>query len=199
VRARRAAGLVSSALAIGVGAALAQAGDAAPARLPTYALDPTHTFVSFEIRPGGLATARGRFDRKHGLVAFDRAMRRGQVEIDVATASVSTGVPAFDALLRGEALLASEQHPTARFAGDRFDFDGDRVTAVTGMLTLRGRTHPLTLRATRFACYTNPLFQREVCGGDFAAVLRRADFGIVAPPGVPDEVRLVVQIEAIRQ
>ena len=167
--------------------------------LPAYALDPTHTFVSFEIRPAGLSTARGRFDRKQGRVAFDRAARRGEVEIEVATASVSTGVAAFDALLRSESLLASERHPTARFASERFDFDGDRVAAVAGTLTLRGRTQPLTLRAARFACYANPLFQREVCGGDFEAVLRRSDFGIAAAPGVPDEVRLLVQVEAIRQ
>ncbi|MBX3601353.1 MAG: polyisoprenoid-binding protein [Rubrivivax sp.] len=190
-------------LALAAGAAGAQSG--APAQgpaaggLPVYTLDPTHTFVSFEIRPAGLSTARGRFDRKQGRIAFDRAARRGEVEIEVATASVSTGVPAFDALLRGESLLASERHPTARFVGERFDFEGDRVSAVAGTLTLRGRTQPLTLRATRFACYANPLFQREVCGGDFEAPLRHRDFGIAAPAGVPEEVRLVVQVEAIRQ
>ena len=102
-------------------------------------------------------------------------------------------------VLRGESLLASERHPTARFVGERFDFEGDRVSAVAGTLTLRGRTQPLTLRATRFACYANPLFQREVCGGDFEAPLRHRDFGIAAPAGVPEEVRLVVQVEAIRQ
>lgn len=167
--------------------------------LPPYTLDPTHTFVSFEIRPAGLSTARGRFDRKEGGVWFDRAARRGRVEIDVQTASVSTGVAAFDALLRGESLLASERHPTARFVGERFEFEGDRVSAVAGTLTLRGRTLPLTLRATRFACYANPLFQREVCGGDFEAMLRHGDFGVEAPAGVPAELRLVVQVEAIRQ
>jgi polyisoprenoid-binding protein YceI len=188
-------------LLLAVAAAGAAAGAAARdgGSLPPYTLDPTHTFVSFEIRPAGLSTARGRFDRKQGRVAFDRAARRGEVEIEVATASVSTGVAAFDALLRGESLLASERHPTARFVGERFEFDGDRVSAVAGTLTLRGRTRPLTLRATRFACYANPLFQREVCGGDFEAMLRHADFGVAAPPGVPDEVRLLVQVEAIRQ
>ena len=182
-----------------IAAASAAAAQDGAGSLPAYVLDPTHTFVSFEIRPGGLSTARGRFDRKQGRVAFDRAARRGAVEIDVQPASVSTGVPAFDALLRGESLLDSERHPTARFVGERFDFDGDRVSAVAGTLTLRGRTQPLTLRATRFACYANPLFQREVCGGDFEAVLRRSDFGIGAAPGVPDELRLLVQVEAIRQ
>lgn len=202
MKVRRAAGAALwalGALAVGPGAARAQGADPAAGGLPAYTLDPTHTFVTFEIRPAGLATARGRFDRKQGRVAFDRAARRGAVEIDVQTASVSSGVPAFDALLRGESLLDSERHPDARFVGDRFDFDGDRVAAVAGTLTLRGRTQPLTLRATRFACYANPLFQREVCGGDFEAVLRRSDFGIAAAPGVPDEVRLLVQVEAIRQ
>lgn len=188
--------LLGTAAAAAAAVATAQGGAGGP---PSYTLDPTHTFVSFEIRPAGVSTARGRFDRKQGRVAFDRAARRGEVEIEVATASVSTGVPAFDTLLRGQTLLDSERHPGARFVGERFDFEGDRVSAVVGTLTLRGRTQPLTLRATRFACYANPLFQREVCGGDFEAVLRRSDFGIGAGLAVPDEVRLLVQVEAIRQ
>ena len=41
----------------------------------SYAIDPTHTFVTFEISHFGTSTNRGRFDKKEGTVAFDRAAR----------------------------------------------------------------------------------------------------------------------------
>jgi polyisoprenoid-binding protein YceI len=52
-----------------------------------------------------------------------------------------------------------------------------------------------------FACYDNPMFKREVCGGDFEATMLRSKFGINwgLDRGFPDEVRLVIQVEAVKQ
>jgi polyisoprenoid-binding protein YceI len=176
----------------------------APALVPAqghpYTLDITHTFATFEVLHAGLSTVRGRFDRKEGTLLFDRGAKVGRVEIAIDTASVSTGVAAWDARLRGPEGFDSARHPKATFTGERFVFDGDRVAAVEGTLVLAGRSAPLTLKASNFNCYTNPLFRREVCGGDFEAVLRRSAFGIGGgmPARLADEVRLVVQVEAIR-
>lgn len=176
------------------------AGTAAHAQGQPYTLDITHTFATFEVLHAGLSTLRGRFDKKEGTVLFDRAAKTGKVEIAVDTASVSTGVAAWDERLRGPDGFDSVRHPSATFTSERFVFAGDRVSAVEGRLTLAGRSAPLTLKATNFNCYTNPLFKREVCGGDFEAVIRRSAFGIGAgvPAPLADEVRLVIQVEAIR-
>ncbi len=174
---------------------------AAGAHAAPYAIDPTHTFVTFEIVHAGTSTARGRFDRKEGSVQFDRAARGGHVEIAIDTASVSTGIEAFNRHLQGKDFFRSAEFPTAKFVADAFAFAGDKVSEVRGTLTLLGKTLPLTLKATRFECYFSPLFRREVCGGDFDAVIRRSLWGLDwgLEYGVPDEVRLVVEIEAIRQ
>jgi len=60
---------------------------------------------------------------------------------------------------------------------NKFDFSGDKVTQVTGNLTLMGQTHPITLKASNFNCYDNPKHKREVCGGDFETTLDRSQFG----------------------
>ncbi|MBC7938248.1 MAG: polyisoprenoid-binding protein, partial [Chitinophagaceae bacterium] len=54
---------------------------------------------------------------------------------------------------------------------------------------------------SRFNCYNNPIFKREVCGGDFSATFKRSAWGMNygLENGLPDDVRLVVQAEAIRQ
>jgi len=171
------------------------------ARADTYAVDPTHTFVHFEARHFGISTLRGRFDRKEGTIRFDRAAKTGRAEITIDLASVSTGVVALDDLLRSPDHFNVAAHPTASFVGERFGFDGDKVREVAGTLTLLGRTMPVTLAATNFNCYTNPLFKREVCGGDFEATIVRSQWGMTRglDAGVPDRIRLLVQVEAVRQ
>lgn len=185
----------------GLAAACALAFGAAGADEGSHAIDPTHTFVHFEVLHAGTSTTRVRFDRKTGVVHFDRAARSGRVEIRVELSSLSSGHAAFDELLRGKEVFDVAAHPQAVFVGERFVFDGDRVAEVRGTLTLRDRAHPVTLKAMRFDCYTNPLFRREVCGGDFEAVVRRSLWGLShgLPALAPDEVRLVVQVEAIRR
>jgi polyisoprenoid-binding protein YceI len=169
-----------------------------------YALDPTHTAVTFEAAHFGTSTSRGRFERIVGNVRLDRAARTGRVEIEIATASISTGVPVLDGRLRGADFLDTETHPTARFVAERLVFEdaaaNPKVVEVPGELTLLGRTLPLTLRATSFGCYLSPLLLREVCGGDFEATLERSRWGMDRAMNVaPDTIRLLVQVEAIRQ
>ena len=174
-------------------------GPGARAEPASYAIDPTHTFVAFEAAHFGTSTSRGRFDRKQGTVQFDRAGRSGGVEISIATASISTGVASLDRRLCQADVLDCDAYPEARFSAERFAFNGDKVSEAAGSLTLRGRTLPLALKASRFNCYLNLLLLREVCGGDFEAALVLKDWGLDGVFGVPDTVRLLVQVEAIRQ
>lgn len=70
-----------------------------------------------------------------------------------------------------------------------------------GELTLRGKTNPVTLTATSFNCYDNPMPKREVCGGDFETTIQRSQWGITygLDYGIPDSVRIVIQAEGVKQ
>ena len=176
-------------------AALAQA---APA---TYAIDPTHTFVTYEISHFGTSTNRGRFDKKEGSVQFDKAAKTGKVEISFELASVNTGVAAMNKHLLNDDFFSADKFPTATFVGDKFSFNGDKVTEVAGQLTLKGKTAPVTLKALAFNCYDSPMLKREVCGGDFEATIDRTQWGIDygLAWGFPKNVKLVIQVEAVKQ
>jgi len=172
----------------------------AHAESATYAVDPSHTAVIFEATHFGTSTLRGRFDRKQGSVSLDRTARSGRVELSLDIASINTGVASFNQHLQGPDEFDAANFPTATFVGDRFVFDGDRVGEVAGTLTLHGQAHPVTLKATHFGCYLNPLFKREVCGGDFEATIQRSRWGLTYGPNyAADDVRLLVQVEAIKQ
>jgi polyisoprenoid-binding protein YceI len=173
---------------------------AAHAEPVVYRLDPEHSFVHFEVRHFGTSTTRGRVGPFQAEVTLDRAAGRGEVNLRVPTASVSTGLSFFDARLREDDLLASTAYPEAFFVATQFRFEGDRLAEVRGEFTLRGTSRPLELRAMRFACRANVTDGREVCGGDFEGFLNRSDFGMsFGVPFVADRVRLVVQVEGMRQ
>ncbi|WP_298825634.1 YceI family protein [uncultured Piscinibacter sp.] len=181
-------------------AALLAAAGLAQAQSATYSIDPAHTFVTFEARHFGTSTLRGRFDRKEGAVQFDRAGKSGKAEITIDMASVSTGVGPLDGHLKSKDFFDAAVNPTAKFVGDKFVFEGDKVGEVSGSLTLLGKTHPVTLKASNFNCYQNPMLKREVCGGDFETTITRSQWGMTyGLPGIPDNIRLLIQIEAIRQ
>ena len=167
----------------------------------TYSVDPTHTFVTFEADHFGTSTNRGRFDKKEGSVQFDRAAKTGKVELTIDMSSINTGVAPFNKHLQGPDFFNAAQHPTAKFVADKFTFDGDKVTQVAGTLTMLGKTNPVTLKANRFNCYMNPMLKREVCGGDFETTIQRSQWGVSygLNMGMQDNVRLVVQVEAIKQ
>jgi polyisoprenoid-binding protein YceI len=173
----------------------------AHAEAATYAIDPTHTFVTFEASHFNTSTLRGRFDKKEGLVVFDRQAKTGKAEITLDTSSVSTGVPPLDTHLKSKDFFNAAEAGSAKFVGDKFQFDGDKVSAITGSLTMLGKTLPVTLKANGFNCYTNPLLKREVCGGDFETTIARSQWGMNygLNYGLPDSIRLLIQVEAIKQ
>ncbi|MBC7956745.1 MAG: polyisoprenoid-binding protein [Cytophagales bacterium] len=183
-----------------IAAALLASFGAAQAQSATYAIDPTHTFVTFEAKHFGTSTLRGRFDKKEGTVTLDKAAKTGQAEITLDTGSVSTGVGPLDGHLKSKDFFSASEFPTAKFVGDKFIFNGDKVSSVSGTLTMRGKTQPVTLTATNFNCYMSPMLKREVCGGDFETTLQRSLWDVsYGLPGIPDNIRLLIQIEAVKQ
>ena len=184
-----------------IAAAMLAAATLAHAEAATYGIDPTHTFVTFEAKHFGTSTLRGRFDKKEGSVTIDRAAKTGKAEITLDMTSVSTGVGPLDGHLKSKDFFNAAEHPAAKFVGDKFTFDGTKVTAVAGTLTMLGKTLPVTLNASNFNCYDHPMLKREVCGGDFETTLQRSQWGMDygVKVGIPDSIRLLVQIEAAKQ
>ncbi|MEO5844441.1 MAG: YceI family protein [Caldimonas sp.] len=183
-----------------VAATLITAAAAVAAEPVTFAIDPEHTVVTFEVLHFGTSTHRGRFQAKDGSVTLDRAAKTGNADITLDVTTVSVPVKSLDGMLRGERLLNVAQNPTARFVGDAFTFDGAKVASVAGTLTIMGKSQPATLKAVRFNCYENGQLKREVCGGDFETTIQRSQYGLGFLPNVaPDDVKLLIQIEAIRQ
>ncbi len=191
------ASIAAAALAL-LGVVAPMTVEAAPVR---HVVEPNHTFVNFEVKHFNTSTVRARFDRVDGFVVVDNQAKRGEADITIDTASVSSGIQSFDEHLRNADFLDVDRHPQARFRSTDFRFFGDRVAAVVGELTLLGKTYPVRLDASNFNCYDSPIVKGRVCGGDFEGTIERSRWGMNwgIDRGVPDRVRLVIQIEAVAQ
>ena len=183
-----------------IAASLATFAVGASAEPATFAIDPNHTVVTFEALHLNTSTQRGRIQGKEGSVVLDRSAMTGKADISVDLATVSAASQSLEGVLKGERVFNVAQNPTARFVGDAFTFEGDKVASVSGTLTILGKSQPATLKALRFNCYENNQLKREVCGGDFETTIMRSQFGLGFLPNVtPDNIRLLIQVEAIRQ
>jgi len=174
---------------------------AAHAEPATYAIDPNHTFATWEIGHFGTSTNRGRFNKTSGTVTLDKAAKTGSLDVTIDTGSLDTGTAAFTKHISSDEMLNVAAFPTAHFVASKFVFNGDKVSEVDGNLTLMGKTNPIVLKAQNFNCYMNPMVKREVCGGDFDATLVRSQYGVTygLNYGFPDAMHLVIQVEAVKQ
>ena len=124
----------------------------------------------------------------------------GSVDIAFDLQSVMTGVPKFDEHLRGKDFFEVDEHPTATFRSSKVTFEGDAPAAVTGNLTIKGVTRPVTLQVTSFKCMPHPMMKVPACGANATAQIKRSDFGLsYALPAVPDDIQLTIEVEATRK
>jgi polyisoprenoid-binding protein YceI len=181
--------------------ALALAAGVHSAYAADYTIDPSHTFPSFEAdHMGGLSKWRGKIKKSEGTVSFDRAAKKGKVEVTMQMASIDFGFDKMNQHAVGADIFDVSKYPTATFVSDSFEFKGDQLVSIPGKLTLKGVTKPVTLTVTDFLCKEHFFAKREVCGADAYATINRADFGVDygVKMGFKPEVKLLISVEAIK-
>ena len=166
-----------------------------------YKIDPMHANARFNIDHFGTTTNHGGFYNLEGQVSFDPAKQTGSVEVVIPVATLNTGVEAFDNHMKSPDLLDSAKFANITFKSTEWVFDGTKPTEIKGELTMMGKTNPVTLKATKFNCYENPMFNAEVCGGDFTTTIDRTQWGIdfLVDMGMTKDVVIQIQIEAVKQ
>ncbi|MES2423106.1 MAG: YceI family protein [Pseudomonadota bacterium] len=173
--------------------------------LPTLAAerftsDADHTFAFFEFNHLGYSVQRSRFDKLSATLELDRENRSGKIEATIAVASVSTGSAAFNQTLLGEGFFDAAKFPTISFTSTALAFDRfDGIASVTGDLTIKGTTLPVTLTLSNYRCMIHPLLRKEACGANASTTIRRSAFGLGKfAPLVGDTVTITIAIEALK-
>lgn len=165
----------------------------------SYTIDPEYTIPTFEVEHLGFTTQHGRFNKSSGKVTLDVAARKGSVEFTIMTDSIDLGSTAWNLHISSDGLFNVEKFLTMYFKSDKLIFEGDKVVAADGNLTLIGVTKPLRIAVNRFACGVNPVNHKALCAGNITANIKRSDFGMVKYiPAVSDDIKIAVPVEAYK-
>ncbi len=167
----------------------------------TYRVDPVHSFITFRVKHMNTAYAYGRFNSFSGtLVVDEKNPANSRIELEIDANSVDTGNSQRDDHLRSPDFFNARQFPKITFKSTRVRKINNTTVEVTGELTARGVTRPLTVRVEYTGKGRNPRGQ-EIIGFETTFTIKRSQFGINygLNGGLADDVRITVSVEAIRQ
>lgn len=166
---------------------------AAQVQAGTYTVDPNHTQVVWSVDHFGFSRLYGMVGGMSGTLAIDPARpTAASIQIDIPLSGLTVTSPGFARHLATADLFDTAKFPTARFVSRSVTVNGTQAT-ITGDLTLRGVTKPLTLNARLHGAGANPLNKKQTVGFSASGTLKRSDYNLgYAVPAVSDEVKLEI-------
>lgn len=175
--------------------AFAAAAQAAP---ETYVIDASNTASLFSYRALGLSNQTHRFERISGKMVFDQVSKTGSTEVTIDATSVNTGRAALNEQIQAADFFDTANHPVISFKSNLVKLDGDQ-SSLSGNLTIKGVTLPVTLAVTNFQCMPDPTYKVEACGANATVTIRRSDFNMGKYTFfVSDEITLNLAIKAFK-
>ncbi len=172
------------------------------AKAADYVIDTKgmHAAVNFRIQHLGYSWLYGQFRDFSGQFSFDENNPdSGNVTVNIDTTSIDSNHAERDKHLRGDDFLAVDEFPEATFTSTSVDLDSAGNGTITGDLTLKGNTRPVTLDVKGVGAGDDPWggYRR---GFEATTELALADFGIDYDLGpAAKNVELILSIEGIRQ
>ena len=164
----------------------------------TYQLDPTHTAVLAQWTHFGFSQPSAHFGISEGTLVYDAAdVAKSSVEVTLPLSGLNSFTAKFDEHLRSADFFDAAQFPTATFKSTKVEAAGTNKLTVTGDLTVKGTTKPVTLDVTINGAGEHPMAKVPSVGFDATTTLKRSDFGVGAyAPAVSDEVKVRITTEA---
>ncbi len=171
-----------------------------------WRIDPAHSEIQFKARHLMITTVTGYF-RKFDLIVetededFTNATK---IQFTAEAGSIDTNSEQRDAHLRSADFFDADKFGQVRFDGKVLERSGDDY-ALTGDLTIRGITKPVTVRVHFAGIVIDPYGQTKA-GFEVEGKINRKEFGLVwnamteaGQVVVGDEIKVLCEIQLIRQ
>jgi polyisoprenoid-binding protein YceI len=174
-----------------------------PTTQTTWKLDPAHTTVEFVAKHMMITTVKGRFTEFEGTIrADDEHIENSSVEVTMKAASIDTRAEQRDQHLKSPDFLDVDKYTNVHFRSTKVEGKKEHFT-VTGDLTIRGVTRPITLDVTfegegkdpwggtRASFHATGKFDRRDYGLTWNVALETG--GIL----VSNEIKIVIEAQAV--
>ncbi|MBU6119431.1 YceI family protein [Hymenobacter siberiensis] len=172
-----------------------------------WVLDPMHSEVQFKIKHLVISTVTGSFSTFAGSMesAGDDKFENAQVEFSLDVESISTNQEQRDAHLRGEEFFDAAKFPQIKFVSTSFVSTGGNEYKVTGNLTVKDVTKPVTLEA-EYGGSAVDFYGNHKAGFEVTGKINRKEFGLtwgaVTEAGsivLGDDVKLIINVQFAKQ
>ena len=144
-----------------------------------YTIDPAHTTIGFKVKHLMITNVKGVFERFKGTVNIDeKDITKSKVDVSIEMASINTNIAKRDDHLRSPDFFDVAKFPTMTFVSTKVEKTGADTLKVTGNLTIKGVSRPVTLNVE------GPTGEIKSPQGDIkrgasaAATINRQDFGV---------------------
>ncbi len=174
--------------------------------MATYKIDPAHSEILFKVKHLMITNVTGSFGKFEGTLetdADDFSDAKASFEADID--SVSTNNEQRDGHLKSEEFFAAEKFPKLSFVSTAFTKLSAEEYTLTGDLTIKGTTNPVTLNVEYGGTTNDPWGQTKV-GFEISGKINRKDFGltwgVVTEAGsvlLSDEVKLALNVQFTKQ
>lgn len=144
----------------------------------TFTLDPSHSEIGFTARHAMVTKVRGAFTDFEGTATTGADLAGASIDLTIQVASVATGNTDRDAHLRSADFFDTETYPTIRFVSTDVSSPEDDVLRVTGDLTIKDVTRPVSVDFEYEGTAQDP-FGNQRFGLSGSVVVNRKDFGLV--------------------
>ena len=174
--------------------------------MATWKIDASHSEITFKVKHLVISTVSGKFTEFDATVEAEKDdFSDAQVSFSAKIDSISTGNEQRDGHLKSADFFDAAGHPELSFKSTALKQVSGSDYELTGDLTIRGTTKPVTLKA-EFGGIQNDFYGNTVAGFELTGKINRQDFGLtwsaVTEAGgvvVSDEVKLAVNVELIKQ
>lgn len=168
-------------------------------------IDADHSGIQFKVKHLVISTVTGSFKKFEARAEsegdhFDGA----KVRFEAETASIDTGNGQRDEHLKSEDFFNAAEYPGVVFESTSFKKTGENRYEMTGDLTIRDITRPVTLDVVHGGTVEDPYGQTKA-GFEVTGTINRKEFGLkwngVTEAGtlvVGDEVQLIMNVQFIK-
>lgn len=162
-----------------------------------YGLDKTHAYITISYSHLGFSNPHVGFDSFDvNLSADSENPENSKVEVLIDATSVNSRVESFNGHLNGKHFFDTANFPAIIFKSTSIKSTGENTFNVTGDLTIKDITKPVTLAATINKAADHPMRKVPTIGVSATAKVSRSEWGLSrAVPNVGDEVTLMIEVE----
>jgi len=171
----------------------------------SWSVDPMHTQVEFSAKHMGIMTVKGQITGVQAMIDFNEDdFTASSVEATIDARTLSTHDKQRDGHLKSPDFLDVEQFPTITFKSTRIEHAAHDQYTMTGDLTIRDVTRPVSLDVVYSGQAKDPMGSMHAGFSAYTSINRKdwgLNWNVALETGgllVGDQIKIALEIEAVR-